>query len=99
MQKVNHSPYPPLTLGVLDERSTKGNQIRQEEISRESQKMASYLACGYCGKTNHTEDDCWRKGRKCLICGSSDHQISNYPKKQPRGNSVQQVDRTKTETG
>ena len=62
VQNVNHSPYPPWTLGALDEGSAKGSQIRQEKISRESKKVASHLACGYCGKANHTENECWKKG-------------------------------------
>ncbi|XP_071933893.1 uncharacterized protein [Coffea arabica] len=69
---------------------------QQERIPRESQKVDPCLTCGYCGKTNHTEDECWVKGRKCLIYGSTDHQINNCLKKQPRGNSAQQVDRTKS---
>ena len=62
VQKVNHLSRPPWTLGALDERSTRGSQIGHDEISQEGQKMASHLACGYCGKANHTENDCWRKG-------------------------------------
>ena len=31
-----------------------------------------------------------------MICGNNNHQISNYPKKQPRENSTQQVDGTKS---
>ncbi|XP_071921801.1 uncharacterized protein [Coffea arabica] len=37
------------------------------------------VTCGYCGKSNHTEDNCWRKARKCLRCGSTEHQIANCP--------------------
>ncbi|XP_071905709.1 uncharacterized protein [Coffea arabica] len=37
------------------------------------------VTCGYCGKPNHTEDECWRKARKCLRCGGVDHQIVNCP--------------------
>ena len=56
VQKVNPSPHPPWTLGALDERSTKESQIGHGKISQESQKVASHLACGYCGKANHTEN-------------------------------------------
>ena len=56
-QKVNHSPYPPWTLGALG--NFCGRQIGQEESSREGQKVASHVSCGYCGKTNHTKDNCW----------------------------------------
>ncbi|XP_071902691.1 uncharacterized protein [Coffea arabica] len=43
------------------------------------QTSASRVSCGYCGKSNHTEDNCWRKARKCLRCGSTEHQIANCP--------------------
>ena len=98
VRRMDFPHYPPWTLGQLEEGSSRGIQIgkgQQEGIPRESQKVADRLACGYCGKTNHTEDECWVKGRKCLIYGSSNHQISNYPKKQPRENNAQQVDGTK----
>ena len=34
---------------------------------------------GYCGKNNHTEDNCWRKARKYLWCGNAEHQIATCP--------------------
>ena len=37
------------------------------------------LICGYCGKPNHHENECRKKGRKCFRCGSSTHQIANCP--------------------
>nr|XP_027088588.1 uncharacterized protein LOC113709944 [Coffea arabica] len=43
------------------------------------QTSASRVSCGYCGKSNHIEDNCWRKARKCLRCGSTEHQIANCP--------------------
>ena len=97
VKRVNHSPYPPWTLGKLEEGSTRESQVekgQQEEIPREGQKVAPRLACGYCGKTNHTENDCLRKEQKFLVCGSTDHQISNCPKKQQRGNNAQQGNKT-----
>ncbi|XP_071923135.1 uncharacterized protein [Coffea arabica] len=41
--------------------------------------------CGYCRRTGHTEDGCWRKEGKCLRCGSSEHQIAGCPKIQEGG--------------
>ena len=29
------------------------------------------LYCGFCGKRNHKEENCWRLTRSCLICGGS----------------------------
>nr|XP_027067830.1 protein lin-28 homolog A-like [Coffea arabica] len=48
-------------------------------IPQGGQTSTPRVTCGYCGKPNHTEDECWRKARKCLRCGSMDHQISNCP--------------------
>ena len=97
VKRANHSPYPPWTLGTLGEGSTRGSQVKkgqQEGIPREGQKVAPYLACGYCEKMNHTEYDCCRKGRKCLVCGSTDYQIINCSKKQQRGKNAQHEDKT-----
>ena len=96
VQKMSQLSYPPWTIGAIDERSTKGSQIGSKEISQDSPKMTSHLICGYCGKANHTEDACWRKGRKCLICGSSEHQVSNCPRRHPREGSTQSLDGTKS---
>ncbi|XP_027171662.1 uncharacterized protein LOC113771260 [Coffea eugenioides] len=43
------------------------------------QGVTSQVSCGYCGKSNHAENDCWRKLGKCLYCGSIEHQISKCP--------------------
>ena len=83
-RKVNLPTYPPWILGKLEGLSTRGVQVgkgRKERIPREGQIVAPCLACGYCGKTNHTENDCWVKRQKCLIYESVGHQINNYPRK------------------
>ncbi|XP_027150294.1 uncharacterized protein LOC113750528 [Coffea eugenioides] len=43
------------------------------------QTSTSRVTCGYCRKSNHIEDNCWRKAWKCLRCGSTEHQIANCP--------------------
>ena len=43
------------------------------DASQRGSGSASHGPCGYCGKPNHTEDVCWKKGRKCLRCRSADH--------------------------
>ncbi|XP_071933704.1 uncharacterized protein [Coffea arabica] len=48
-------------------------------IPQGGQTSTPRVTCGYCGKPNHTEDECWRKARKCLRCGSTEHQIVNCP--------------------
>ena len=90
-RRVNLPPYPPWMQGQYEGSSTRESQVgrgRQEEVSLKNPIEAPRLACGYCGKTNHTEDACWVKGKKCLICGSADHQLHNCPKKQQRGLNV-----------
>ncbi|XP_071901600.1 uncharacterized protein [Coffea arabica] len=48
-------------------------------VPQGGQTSTSRVSCGYCGKSNHTKDNCWRKARKCLRCGSTEHQIANCP--------------------
>ncbi|XP_027174577.1 uncharacterized protein LOC113774220 [Coffea eugenioides] len=45
------------------------------------------ITCGYCGKANHTANECWRKDGKCLKCGSAEHQIANCPRISENGGS------------
>nr|XP_027071905.1 uncharacterized protein LOC113696725 [Coffea arabica] len=58
---------------------------------------ASRGPCGYCGKPNHTEDNCWKKERKCLRCGSTDHQFANCPVLSRDRRGSQQSMRTNSE--
>ena len=79
-------PLPSLPkTGKLEGEVTRRLQFERRppgETSQEGQVTAPRTACGYCGRTNHTEDNYWVKGRKCFGCGSANHQISNYPRKQ-----------------
>ncbi|XP_071921823.1 uncharacterized protein [Coffea arabica] len=56
---------------------------QQRSASKGSSATVSRGPCGFCGKPNHTEDNCWRKEKKCLRCGSAEHRIANCPV-QPR---------------
>ncbi|XP_027156049.1 uncharacterized protein LOC113756613 [Coffea eugenioides] len=47
------------------------------------------VTCGYCGKPNHSENDCWRKSGKCLACGSTEYQLANCPSKMKIGGNIQ----------
>nr|XP_027118547.1 uncharacterized protein LOC113735755 [Coffea arabica] len=51
----------------------------QKSTSQGSSASVARGPCGFCGKPNHTEDNCWRKERRCLRCGSAEHQIANCP--------------------
>nr|XP_027100973.1 uncharacterized protein LOC113720231 [Coffea arabica] len=61
------------------QRGGQGGRGQGTGIPQGGQTSTSRVTCGYCGKPNHTEDECWRKARKCLRCGSTEHQIVNCP--------------------
>nr|XP_027122480.1 uncharacterized protein LOC113739458 [Coffea arabica] len=52
------------------------------------------VTCGYCGKPNHSENDCWRKSGKCLFCGCAEHQVANCPKTQKMGSNTQRPEKS-----
>nr|XP_027067797.1 uncharacterized protein LOC113693461 [Coffea arabica] len=52
------------------------------------------VSCGYCGKSNHSENDCWRKLGKCLFCGSAEHQVANCPKLPKIGGNPQRPEKS-----
>nr|XP_027099063.1 uncharacterized protein LOC113718353 [Coffea arabica] len=54
-----------------------GGQLRG--VSQGDPTSIPHLSCGYCGKTNHTEDNYWPKARKYLWCDSVEHQIATCP--------------------
>ena len=65
-------------------------QIQSKETSQASQVTTPRPTCGYCGRTNHTEENCWLKGRKCMGCGSTNHKVHDCPKRYPRETTTQQ---------
>ncbi|XP_027158299.1 uncharacterized protein LOC113759919 [Coffea eugenioides] len=73
--------------GVRLPEMARGTSPRDGQVGRGQQRSASQGGsgpisrgpCGYCGKPNHTEDNCWRNERKCLSCGSAEHQFANCP--------------------
>ncbi|XP_071933069.1 uncharacterized protein [Coffea arabica] len=66
---------------------SRGTPSRGGPIGRDQQRNASQGSstsisrgpCGFCGKPNHTEDNCSKKEGKCLRCGSAEHQIASCP--------------------
>ena len=50
-----------------------------------AKRAAPQSLCNYCGRGNHVEKDCWRKGGQCLLCGSTSHQIKDCPRIQHGG--------------
>nr|XP_027124245.1 uncharacterized protein LOC113740934 [Coffea arabica] len=63
----------------ITSRGASGGRGQARGASQGDQTPVPRVSCGYCGKSNHTEDNCWRKARKCLRCGSTEHQIANSP--------------------
>ncbi|XP_071906161.1 uncharacterized protein [Coffea arabica] len=61
------------------QRGGQGGRGQGRGFTQGGQTSTPRVTCGYCGKSNHTEDECWRKARKCLRCGSADHQMVNCP--------------------
>nr|XP_027088703.1 uncharacterized protein LOC113710054 [Coffea arabica] len=58
------------------------------------QPVAPQVICGYCRKSNHTENECWKKSGKCLYCGSTEHQIANCPSIPKEGDSTQRLEKS-----
>ena len=60
-------------------RGAQNEREQQRTVSQDRPAPAPLVSCGYCGKTNHIEDTCWRKMKKCLRYGSSEHHIAACP--------------------
>ncbi|XP_027157418.1 uncharacterized protein LOC113758945 [Coffea eugenioides] len=69
-------------------------QGQQRTISQGVPATTTRASCGYCGKLNHTKDTCWRKMRKCLRCGSFEHQIAACLVKNHDGNEGAQPEKS-----
>ncbi|XP_027118548.2 uncharacterized protein [Coffea arabica] len=69
-------------------------QGQQKTVSLGVPAPTTRVSCGYCGKPNHTEDNCWKKLKKCLVCGSSEHQIATCPVKNRDGNGGTQSEKS-----
>ncbi|XP_027174600.1 uncharacterized protein LOC113774243 [Coffea eugenioides] len=88
--------------GVEISNMQKGTQSRVDRNGRgqsrgtppSGQSVAPQVVCGYCGKLNHTENDCFRKEGKCLYCGSTEHQISKCPTVPKEGGSTQRPEKS-----
>ncbi|XP_027169497.1 uncharacterized protein LOC113769232 [Coffea eugenioides] len=65
--------------GTSTEVISRGVPGGKEQLRGASQGDQTSILYGYCGKTNHTEDNCWRKALKCLWCGSAEGQIATCP--------------------
>ncbi|XP_071933088.1 uncharacterized protein [Coffea arabica] len=60
-------------------RGSQPGRGQQRSASQGSSATVARGPCGFCGKPNHTEDDCWRKQNKCLRCGSAEHWLASCP--------------------
>ena len=81
--------------GVSREGPSRGGQVGRGQ--RGGSASAARGPCGYCGKSNHSEDNCWKKEGKCLRCGSANHQLATCPVLSRDGKGSQQSTRTNSE--
>nr|XP_027077046.1 uncharacterized protein LOC113700806 [Coffea arabica] len=58
------------------------------------QAVAPQVVCSYCGKPNHMKNECWRKSKKCLYCGSAEHQLLSCPSVPNEGGSAQRLEKS-----
>nr|XP_027118553.1 uncharacterized protein LOC113735763 [Coffea arabica] len=58
-------------------RGSQPGRGQQRSASQGSSATVTRGPCGFSGKPNHTEDDCWRKQNKCLRCGSAEHRLAS----------------------
>ena len=54
-------------------RGGRGGPIQSRGVPSSGPAVTPQVNCGYCGKSNHSENDCWRKSGKCLVCGSAEY--------------------------
>ena len=87
-------------LETLKEDTPGGNSREKgplRDISQGDQTPIPLPYCGYCRKSNHFEENCWKRGGRCLCCGSAEHRIAHCPSKAREKKGTQQP--TKTDPG
>ncbi|XP_073057318.1 uncharacterized protein [Primulina eburnea] len=67
-------------VSAVNQALRKTQRVRQGEAVKGKVPRNNNKKCGYCGLPNHEEEKCWRKGGKCLICGSEQQCIEDCPK-------------------
>ncbi|XP_027166433.1 uncharacterized protein LOC113766437 [Coffea eugenioides] len=72
----------------------RSGSIQAKGVSSSGSAVTPQVTCGYCGKPNHSENDCWRKSRKCLVCGSVEHQLAGCPKAPKLGGNPQRSEKS-----
>lgn len=50
------------------------------------QSGSSSTNCSYCGRENHSREECWRASKSCLICGRG-HNMVHCPRYNPNFNT------------
>ncbi|XP_027083536.1 uncharacterized protein [Coffea arabica] len=75
-------------------RGGRSGPVQSRGVPSNDPAVTPQVNCGYCGKPNHSENDCWRKSGKCLFCGSAEHQLMNCPNKLKIGDSIQRQEKS-----
>ncbi|XP_027169271.1 uncharacterized protein LOC113768971 [Coffea eugenioides] len=87
--------------GVLS-REGRSGPVQARGVPSSGLAVTPRVNCGYYGKPNHSENDCWRKLGKCLFCGSAEYQLAGCPKALRVGGSTQRPEKStskQTSTG
>ncbi|XP_071933052.1 uncharacterized protein [Coffea arabica] len=79
--------------GALSKRDRSG-PVHTREAPSSGSAVITQVTCGYCGKSNHSENECWRKSGKCLACGSTEHQLVNCRSKTKIGGNTQRPEKS-----
>ena len=58
--------------GVLS-RGGRSGPVQARGVPSSGSAVTPQVNCGYCGKPNHSENECWRKSGKCLFCSNAKH--------------------------
>nr|XP_027109302.1 uncharacterized protein LOC113729176 [Coffea arabica] len=95
--KMGRGVGGPRTAGVSRGALSRGGRSGLTQARRapsSGSAVTPQVTCGYCGKPNHSENDCWRKSGKCLACGSTEHQLANCPNKMKTGGDTQRPEKS-----
>ncbi|XP_027155305.1 uncharacterized protein LOC113755503 [Coffea eugenioides] len=79
--------------GVLS-RGGRSGPVQARGVPSSGSAVTPQVNCGYCGKPNHLENECWRKSGKCLFCGNAEHQLANCPSKVKVRGSTQKSEKS-----
>ncbi|XP_027118581.2 uncharacterized protein [Coffea arabica] len=75
-------------------RGGRSEPLQVRGVPSNDSAVTPQITCGYCGKPNYSENECWRKFGKCLFCGSAEHQVASCPKAPKTGGNIQRSEKS-----